>query len=92
MSTYYTTQLTYKGKTAGQWLARATTAETMAGTVEIVTPDLPDCVLILTERETLVIDNFSGHVVTLTLDIHARNKMRELTDLAEARMVHSIGG
>ena len=92
MSTYYRTQQTYKGKTADQWLARATTAETMAGTVEIVTPDLPDCVLILTERETLVIVDFVGQVVTLTLDVHALLKMQNLTDLAESRMVHFIVG
>jgi len=88
MSDYtITTQRTYKGKTAGQWVKRAEIATMQAGNVEIVTPDLPGCLLLLTQDDRLVIDNVRGHVVSLYCGVRAIAKMAKLSAAAEAAML-----
>jgi hypothetical protein len=57
-----------------------------AGSVEIVHDDLPGCILVLTEHDTLVIDNVD-EVVCLACSDRAAATLRRLTSKAERMML-----
>ena len=84
----------YKGRSAGGYVKEATVKQMRAGNYEIVTPSLPDHILVplyINGETWLQIMNASGVVVRLLCSKKAGKRLSELEVIAEALTKHHAG-
>ena len=74
----------YHGRRGGGYVQNATVCEMKAGNFEIVTDDLPGCVLQLTEyTDSLIIRDSQEYIAVLPLSATAARRMSALMVTAE---------
>lgn len=79
---YIDIKKTYKGRTAGGYLKSAEVSEMQSGDFFVTSPDLPGCIILMSDNGDMIVSDFGGVVCSLRMSQKAYEKLNGLETAA----------